>query len=124
LGIELLGQRLNDWSELPPRDGIINPGWKLEWERYSQWMDDRLFLPGRLPSSTSTKRSEQFVMHDFAGPPRPEVNEPDVVKSLDIRRSKIRITGTQTNSMVKVFLCRGLRPLAQENKLPDHRNQC
>jgi len=38
LGAELLGQRLNDWSELPPRDGIINPGWKLEWERYSQWL--------------------------------------------------------------------------------------
>jgi hypothetical protein len=25
-------------AELPPRDGIINRGWKLEWERYSQWL--------------------------------------------------------------------------------------
>src|SRR5260370_24741352 len=30
------------------------------------------------------KRPEQFVMHDFAGPPRPEVNEPEAVKTLDI----------------------------------------
>jgi len=36
-GLNYWGQRLNDWSELPTREGIRNPGWKLEWERYSQW---------------------------------------------------------------------------------------
>jgi len=30
------------------------------------------------------KRPEQFVMHDFAGPPLPVVNEADVARSLDI----------------------------------------
>jgi beta-galactosidase len=82
-GLNYWGQRLNDWSELPPRDGIINPGWKLEWERYSQWMTTD-FLAWQAAIVNEYKRPDQFVMHDFAGPPRPEVNEGDVVKSLDI----------------------------------------
>lgn len=82
-GLNYWGQRLNDWTEVPPRDGIINPGWKLEWERYSQWMTTD-FLAWQASVVNEYKRPDQFVTHDFAGPPRPEVNEPDVVKTLDI----------------------------------------
>lgn len=82
-GLNYWGQRLNDWSELPPRDGIINPGWKLEWERYSQWLTTD-FLAWQAAIVNEYKRPDQFVMHDFAGPPRPEVNELEVVRSLDI----------------------------------------
>lgn len=82
-GLNYWGQRLNDWSELPPRDGILNPGWKLEWERYSQWMTTD-FLAWQAAIVNEYKRPDQFVTHDFAGPPRPEVNEGDVVKTLDI----------------------------------------
>ena len=82
-GLNYWGQRLNDWSELPPRDGIINPGWKLEWERYSQWLTTD-FLAWQAGIVNEYKRPEQFVMHDFAGPPQPVVNESDVARSLDI----------------------------------------
>jgi beta-galactosidase len=82
-GLNYWGQRLNDWSELPPRDGIINPGWKLEWERYSQRMTTD-FLAWQAGIVNEYKRPDQFVMHDFAGPPRPEVNESEVVRTLDI----------------------------------------
>jgi beta-galactosidase len=82
-GLNYWGQRLNDWSELPPRDGIINPGWKLEWERYSQWLTTD-FLAWQSQIVSEYKRPEQFITHDFAGPPRPEVNERDVVQALDI----------------------------------------
>ena len=82
-GLNYWGQRLNDWSELPPRDGIINPGWKLEWERYSQWLTTD-FLAWQAGIVNEYKRPEQFVMHDFAGPPLPVVNESDIAKSLDI----------------------------------------
>jgi len=82
-GLNYWGQRLNDWSELPPRDGIINPGWKLEWERYSQWLTTD-FLAWQSSIVNEYKRPDQFVTHDFAGPPRAEVNEPDVVRTLDI----------------------------------------
>ncbi|HXM97363.1 MAG TPA: beta-galactosidase [Candidatus Dormibacteraeota bacterium] len=82
-GLNYWGQRLNDWSEFPPRDGIINPGWKLEWERYSQWLTTD-FLAWQAKIVNEYKRPEQFVTHDFAGPPRPEVNESEVVRTLDI----------------------------------------
>jgi len=35
-GLVYWGQLVGSWDELPPRDGIINPGWKLEWERYQR----------------------------------------------------------------------------------------
>ena len=82
-GLNYWGQRLNDWTELPPRDGIINPGWKLEWERYSQWLTTD-FLAWQAATVNEYKRPDQFVTHDFAGPPRPEVNELDVSRTLDI----------------------------------------
>jgi beta-galactosidase len=82
-GLNYWGQRLNDWTELPPRDGIINPGWKLEWERYSQWLTTD-FLAWQAGIVNEYKGPNQFVMHDFAGPPNPLVNEEDVARSLDI----------------------------------------
>ena len=82
-GLNYWGQRLNDWTELPPRDGIINPGWKLEWERYSQWLTTD-FLAWQAGIVNEYKRPGQFITHDFAGPPRPEVNESEVSRSLDI----------------------------------------
>jgi beta-galactosidase len=82
-GLNYWGQRLNDWTELPPRDGIINPGWKLEWERYSQWLTTD-FLAWQTKIVNEYKGPNQFVMHDFAGPPNPVVNEEDVARSLDI----------------------------------------
>jgi beta-galactosidase len=85
-GLNYWGQRLNNWEELPPRDGIINPGWKLEWERYSQWLTTD-FLAWQSKIVSEYKRPDQFITHDFAGPPRPEVNEHDIVQTLDIAAS-------------------------------------
>src|SRR5260370_11343523 len=82
-GLNYWGQRLNDWSELPPRDGILNPGWKLEWERYSQWMTTD-FLAWQAGVLNEYQRPEQLAVDHFAGPPRPDVNEHDAVKTLDI----------------------------------------
>jgi beta-galactosidase len=82
-GLNYWGQRLNNWDELPSRDGILNPGWKLEWERYSQW-ETTDFLDWQAKIVSEYKRPNQFITHDFAGPPRPEVSELDVARSLDI----------------------------------------
>jgi beta-galactosidase len=82
-GLNYWGQRLNDWSEIPPQAGIINPGWKLEWERYQQWMTTD-FLAWQSHIVNEYKRPDQFITHDLAGPPRPEVNEHDIARTMDI----------------------------------------
>jgi beta-galactosidase len=82
-GLNYWGQRLNDWSELPPREGVLNPGWKLEWERYQQWMTTD-YLAWQASIVDEYKRPDQFITHDFAGPPRPEVDESGVTRALDI----------------------------------------
>ncbi len=82
-GLNYWGQRLNNWAEVPTRDGILNPGWKLEWERYSQWQTTD-FLTWQAKIVDEYKRPEQFVTHDFAALPRVEVDELAVAKSLDI----------------------------------------
>ena len=77
------GQRLNDWSEIPPQEGILNPGWKLEWQRYQQWMTTD-FLAWQAGIVNEYKRPDQFITHDLAGPPRPVVNEHDIVGVVDV----------------------------------------
>jgi beta-galactosidase len=77
------GQRLNDWSEIPPEEGIINPGWKLEWQRYQQWITTD-FLSWQAGIVREYKRPDQFITHDLAGPPRPQVNERDIARQVDI----------------------------------------
>jgi beta-galactosidase len=77
------GQRLNDWTEIPPQAGIINPGWKLEWQRYQRWMTTD-FLAWQARIVNEYKRPDQFITHDLAGPPRSEVNEHDIAASMDI----------------------------------------
>jgi beta-galactosidase len=107
-GLNYWGQRLNGWTELPPRDGIINPGWKLEWERYSQWMTTD-FLAWQASIVNEFKAPNQFVMHDFAAPPNPLVNEEAVARSLDIAAAN-PYHGTQdqfdgeTSSMVGDYM--------------------
>jgi beta-galactosidase len=82
-GLNYWGQRLNDWTEIPPEEGIINPGWKLEWERYQQWMTTD-FLAWQSRIVNDYKRPDQFITHDLAGPPRAEVNEHDIARTMDI----------------------------------------
>ena len=77
------GQRLNDWSEIPPQEGIINPGWKLEWQRYQQWMTTD-FLSWQAGIVNQYKRPDQFITHDLAGPPQRGVNERDIAAAMDI----------------------------------------
>ncbi|MGH7744117.1 MAG: beta-galactosidase, partial [Candidatus Dormibacteria bacterium] len=121
-GLNYWGQRLNDWTELPPRDGILNPGWKLEWERYSQW-ETTDFLAWQASIVRQYLRPGQFITHDFAGPPRPEVNESDVVKTLDIaaanpyHRTQDQFTG-ETSSLAGDYV----RSLKKTNYLVTETN--
>ena len=82
-GFVYWGQLVNDWNELPPRDGILNPGYKLEWERYERKLVTD-FLAWQAAIVNEYKRPDQFVTQDFVGGVRPGVDEFAVSKYLDI----------------------------------------
>jgi beta-galactosidase len=82
-GLNYWGQRLGGWDELPPRDGILNPGWKLEWERYQhKIVTDFLAWQARIVNEY--KRPDQFICHNFVGGIRNEIDQYDIAQNLDI----------------------------------------
>jgi len=82
-GFTYWGQLLNDWDELPPRDGILNPGYKLEWERYQQKIVTD-FLAWQASIVNEYKRPDQFITHNFVGGVRTNIDEFEIAKHLDI----------------------------------------
>jgi beta-galactosidase len=82
-GLVYWGQSLRNWSEVPPRSGILNPGWKLEWDRYQDSLATR-YLAWQAALVREYLRPDQFVMQDFGGATRSDVNEYAISKSLDI----------------------------------------
>ena len=82
-GLVYWGQSLHDWSEVPPRNGILNPGWKLEWDRYQDSLATR-YLAWQAGLVREYLRPDQFAMQDFGGATRSDVNEYAIAKSLDI----------------------------------------
>jgi len=82
-GLNYWGQRINDFDELPPRDGILNPGYKLEWERFQQKIAAD-FLGWQAAIINRMKRPDQFICHDFVGGIATDVDMFEIARSLDI----------------------------------------
>ena len=82
-GLVYWGQSLHDWSEIPPRDGILNPGWKLEWDRYQDSLTTK-YLAWQYSIVKEYVRPDQFITQDFGGATRSGVNEYAVSKNLDV----------------------------------------
>jgi hypothetical protein len=82
-GLVYWGQLLGSWDELPPRDGILNPGWKLEWERYQRSLvTDFLGWQAKLVREYIPAR--QWVTQDFHGATRYAVDSQQISKFLDV----------------------------------------
>ena len=92
-GLNYWGQRLNTFDELPPRDGILNPGYKLEWERFQQKIAAD-FLTWQAGIVRELKRPGQFVTHDFVGGLPGDVDQTAIAKALDVVSTNIYF-GTQ-----------------------------
>lgn len=82
-GFVYWGQLVNDWDELPPRDGILNPGYKLEWERFQQSLTTD-FLAWQAGLVNKLKRPDQFVTQDFVGGIPGNVNSYQIARRLDV----------------------------------------
>jgi beta-galactosidase len=82
-GLAYWGQLVDNWDEFPSRDGILNPGYKLEWERFQQSIVTE-FLGWQAGFINQYKRADQFVMHDFAGGVLTNMDQWGVADHLDV----------------------------------------
>ncbi len=82
-GLVYWGQLVNGWDEFPPRDGILNPGYKLEWERYQQKIVTD-FLSWQASIVNEYKRPDQFITQNFVGGVRTNIDEYEIARHLDV----------------------------------------
>ncbi len=82
-GLAYWGQLIGDWSELPPIDGILNPGFKVEWQRFQRKLVTD-FLAWQVQIVRKYKRPDQFVTHNFIGGARTDIDQYEIAKFLDI----------------------------------------
>jgi beta-galactosidase len=82
-GLNYWGQRINSFDEVPPRDGALNPGYKLEWERFQQSVATD-FLAWQAEIVRGLKRPAQFITHDFCGGLPTDVRQFDIARAVDV----------------------------------------
>ncbi|MDH6303429.1 beta-galactosidase [Parabacteroides sp. PF5-5] len=63
-GMNYWGMNINTWEEFYTRDGVTNPSYKNEWERYNRKMVAD-FLSWQCDIVNEYKRADQFVTHCF-----------------------------------------------------------
>ena len=82
-GLNYWGQRINSFDEVPPREGALNPGYKLEWERFQQSVATD-FLAWQAEIVRGLKRPAQFITHDFCGGLPTDVRQFDIARAVDV----------------------------------------
>jgi beta-galactosidase len=81
-GLNYWGQAINSWDELHPASGFNHPGYRLEWARY-QRVTVTDFLSWQASIVRKYKGNTQFVMHDFAGALRSDLDQKAISSILD-----------------------------------------
>ena len=77
------GQDVNKWEDMPTRDDATSTSYKLEWSRFEQ---ERVtnFLARQATLVRKYRRADQFVTQDFGSIMRPDVNEFEIARELDV----------------------------------------
>ena len=82
-GLVYWGQLVDSWDDLPPRNGILNPGYKLEWENFQHdVVTDYLAWQAKIVNQY--KRPDQFVTQDFSGGVHANLDQWAIAGNLDI----------------------------------------
>jgi beta-galactosidase len=82
-GLAYWGQLVDRWEDLPPRNGILNPGYKLEWENFQHDIVTD-FLAWQAKIVNEYKRADQFVTQDFSGGVHTNLDQWAIARNLDI----------------------------------------
>ena len=82
-GLVYWGQLVDKWEDVPPRDGILNPGYKLEWENFQHdVVSDYLAWQAKIVNEY--KRPGQFITQDFSGGVHTNLDQWAIARSLDV----------------------------------------
>ena len=82
-GLVYWGQLVDKWEDLPPRTGILNPGYKLEWENFQHdIVTDYLAWQAKIVNEY--KRPDQFITHDFSSGVHKDINQWAIARNLDV----------------------------------------
>lgn len=82
-GLVYWGQLVDSWEDLPPRNGILNPGYKLEWEDFQHdVITDYLAWQAKIVNEY--KRPDQFITQDFSGGVHTNLDQWAIARNLDI----------------------------------------
>ena len=102
-GFVYWGQLVDKWEDLPSRDGILNPGYKLEWENFQHdIVTDYLAWQAKIVNEY--KRPDQFITRDFSGGVHINLDQWAIARTLDIgqpiriSRHRSGLTGARSGS--------------------------
>ncbi len=82
-GLSYWGQLVDTWDDFPSREGILNPGYKLEWDRLQEDIVTD-FLGWQAKIVREYARPGQFVTHNFVGGIRTNLDQWAIARQLDI----------------------------------------
>jgi beta-galactosidase len=82
-GLVYWGQLVDKWEDLPPPDGILNPGYKLEWENFQHDVVTD-YLRWQAQIVDEYKRPDQFITQDFSGGVHTDLDQWAIARNLDI----------------------------------------
>jgi beta-galactosidase len=98
------GQSLASWAELPSRCGAINPGYKLEWDRFQQGV-----ITDYLKELTAEVRRhaqpDQFVTHDFVGGAVASIDQWAISEVVDIPAANIYYSTQEKMDGATIWFC-------------------
>lgn len=82
-GLVYWGQLVDRWEDLPGREGILNPGYKLEWENFQHdIVTDYLAWQAKIVNEY--KRPDQFITQDFSGGAHTNLDQWAIARHLDV----------------------------------------
>jgi beta-galactosidase len=82
-GLVYWGQLVDKWEDLPTREGILNPGYKLEWENFQHDVVTE-YLASQAKIVNQYKRPDQFITQDFSGGVHTNLDQWAIARNLDI----------------------------------------
>ena len=82
-GLSYWGQLVDKWEDLPARNGILNPGYKLEWENFQHDIVTD-YLAWQANVVGQYKRPDQFITQDFSGGVHTNLDQWAIARNLDI----------------------------------------